>query len=285
MAICGRKHVARVLPPPSPFRDPNIYSAAHSAPCSSTSTTMRWGCLPVALTAALLPILSSAAQIPLSQHTVSATLVDVLSADPDYVSLLKLLQRARMIPTLNRLVESTLFAPTNDAIKRLSDRNSLWKSILDDDSFAVTDNIQEQLRQQLFYHLLNYTLPTSSSFNQVQTHDTLHFPRLGLQPPTRDPPPSPPWLPVPGGSLGGKPQRLRLYQDEGGARIGVDAFGNGGANLVKGFAQAANGVVVGIDNVLEPPPDLGEFLSLHSPLCLNYRFSTRYRASFFRIIF
>jgi solute carrier family 25 carnitine/acylcarnitine transporter 20/29 len=188
---------------------------------------------------------------------VSTTLVDVLSADPDYVSLLKLLQRTRLIPTLNRLVDSTLFAPTNDAIKRHAETNSLWKSVLEDESFVLTDNIQETLRQQLFYHLLNYTLPDPPEYNRVQTHDTLHYPRLGLPPPTRDPPPHPPWMPMPGGSLGGKPQRLRVATDDAGVRVGADAFGRGGASFVKEPAEAANGLVVGIDDMLEVPPDLG----------------------------
>ena len=128
--------------------------------------TMRWAALPVALTASLLPLCISAAQVPWSQPaTASTTVVDALGADPDYVSLLKLLQRSRLIPTLNRLEASTIFAPTNDAVKRYADKDSLWKSILEDDSFVVTDNIQERLRQQLFYHLLNYTLERTSSFS------------------------------------------------------------------------------------------------------------------------
>lgn len=234
---------------------------------------MRWGCLPLALAAAVLPLCTSAAQIPLSQTstaTVSTTLVDVLSADPDYVSLLKLLQRTRLIPTLNRLVDSTLFAPTNDAIKRHAEKDALWRSVLEDESSTLADNIQEALRQQLLYHLLNYTLPDPPDYNKVQTLDTLHFPRLGLQPPTRDPPPNPPWMPVPGGSLGGKPQRLRVAADDAGARVGVDAFGRGGASFVKEPAQAANGVVVAIDDMLEVPPDLGAWsLSLMHPFDLT----------------
>lgn len=49
---------------------------------------------------------------------ISSTLVDALSADPDYSSLLRLLQRADLILTLNKLNGSTLLAPTNDAIKQ-----------------------------------------------------------------------------------------------------------------------------------------------------------------------
>lgn len=233
--------------------------------------TMRWAALPVALTASLLPLCISAAQVPWSQPTTaSTTVVDVLGADPDYVSLLKLLQRSRLIPTLNRLEASTIFAPTNDAVKRYADKDSLWKSILEDDSFVVTDNIQERLRQQLFYHLLNYTLPSTSSFSGVQTHDTLHYPSLGLQPPSREPPPNPPWMPVPGGSLGGKPQRIRVASDDASVRVGVDAFGRGGANWVKKAVDASNGVVIGIDTLLDPPSNLG--LSFASSLGTHVTF-------------
>ncbi|KAJ2919313.1 hypothetical protein MD484_g1154, partial [Candolleomyces efflorescens] len=222
---------------------------------------MRWAALPVALTASLLPLCISAAQVPWSQPaTASTTVVDALGADPDYVSLLKLLQRSRLIPTLNRLEASTIFAPTNDAVKRYVDKDSLWKSILEDDAFVVTDNIQERLRQQLFYHLLNYTLPATSSFSGVQTHDTLHYPSLDLQPPSREPPPNPPWMPVPGGSLGGKPQRIRVASDDTGVRVGVDSFGRGGANWVKKAVDASNGVVIGIDTLLDPPSNLARII-------------------------
>ena len=156
--------------------------------------------------------------------TSSTTLVDVLGADPDYLSLLRLLQLTRLIPTLNRLNGSTIFAPTNDAIKRYTKHQQLWGSILEDDSFMVTDNIREQLRQQLFYHLLNYTLPSGSD-DVVHQQDTLHFPQTSLDPPTHEPPPHPQWMQEPGGSLGGKKQRIRTVTQEGDLNVGVDDFG------------------------------------------------------------
>jgi len=173
----------------------------------------------------------------------ATTLVDALSADPDYTSLLRLLQRARLIPTLNRLNGSTLFAPTNDAIKRHLSRNSLW---------LQQDNVQEQLRQQLFYHLFNYSLLSLPSENNTQSHTTLLFPR----PPPRKPPP---WMPTPGGTLGGEPQRLRVAARKDGAWVGVDAFGQGGSQITKGQKDAGNGILYGIADVLEPPPDLGQW--------------------------
>ncbi|KAJ7630786.1 carnitine acyl carnitine carrier [Roridomyces roridus] len=201
---------------------------------------MRWPSLLVAALATLpLPAIST-------QTTLfSPTLVDALSADPDYTSLLRLLQRARLIPTLNKLNGSTFFAPTNDAISR-------------------RHNIQEQLRQQLFYHLINYTLPDMPDPSRLQVLQTLHFPRTPLEPPSKEPPPSPPWMPIPGGSLGAKPQRLRIAERGQGAWVGVDAFGKGGVEVVKGVIDAGNGLLLGIDGVLEPPLDLAHVVSQHS---------------------
>ncbi|KAJ7099615.1 hypothetical protein C8R43DRAFT_1092346 [Mycena crocata] len=206
----------------------------------------------------LLPVSVFSAQIAIQ----STTLVDALSADPDYTSLLRLLQRARLIPTLNRLNGSTLFAPTNDAIKR----HDLWSAVVDD-NFIVSDNIQEQLRQQLFYHLLNYTLPAvPEPPHPPQVLQTLHFPRSPLEPPSKEPPPLPPWMPVPGGSLGSEPQRLRVAARDQGAWVGVDAFGKGGVEIVKGKVDAGNGLLLGIDGVLVPPPDLAQLVSQHSSM-------------------
>lgn len=186
----------------------------------------------------------------LNQHlptTQSTTLVDALSADNDYASLLRLLQRARLIPTLNKLNGSTLFAPTNDAIKR----HTPWHDAL------TSDNIHEQLRQELFYHLLNYSIPGLPNQPETQVHKTLLFPRTHVDPPSRHPPPSPPWLPIPGGTLGGQPQRLRVASRDGSAWVGVDADGNGGVQIVKGQVNVRNGVLLGIADVLSVPPDLG----------------------------
>ncbi|THU97385.1 hypothetical protein K435DRAFT_857699 [Dendrothele bispora CBS 962.96] len=72
------------------------------------------------------------------------------------------LGRPRLVPTLNSLNGATLFAPTSDAIKR---HNSFWNSIRTDSDYMLTDNINEKLRQQqLFYHLLNYSITAFPSF-------------------------------------------------------------------------------------------------------------------------
>jgi solute carrier family 25 (mitochondrial carnitine/acylcarnitine transporter), member 20/29 len=211
--------------------------------------------------------LSLAAQVPLAfdePSTTSSTLVDVLSADEDYTTLLQLLQRAKLIPTLNRLNGSTLFAPTNDAIKHRASEDSFWAATLSaDESYFALDNVKEQLRQELFYHLLNYTIADfgdRKSGDELHEHKTLHFPRLPLEPPSREPPPGPPWMPVPGGTLGGEPQRLRTVLRDKKIRVGVDAFGDGGVRVVKDRVDAANGAVVGIGRILKVPLDLGNSL-------------------------
>ena len=217
-----------------------------------------------------LPVFAS--QVPLINPTISSTtLVDLLSADPDYSSLIRLLQRARLIPTLNRLNASSLFAPTNDAIKRHASSNPLWDIALrDDPKSPLKDNVQEELRQQLLYHLLNYTLLDLPADKSPLVLQTLHFPHKTSEHPKREPPPGSPWLPVPGGTLGGAPQRLRIAARKGDASVGVDAFGNDGAKIVKPRQNATNGVVYGIDDMLVPPPALGhsEF-SLSQGILLN----------------
>ncbi|TFK77248.1 carnitine/acyl carnitine carrier [Pluteus cervinus] len=232
---------------------------------------MHWPPLPLCV---LLSLISSplvqAAQLPLgptpSWQAQTSTLVDALSADPDYTSVLLLLQRARLIPTINRLDGATFFAPTNDAIKKHSLANSLWASFLQDDPpFGGNDNVKEQLRQQLFYHLLNYTISELPSDSQPSTHLTLHFPREE-PPPSQDPPPSPPWLPEPEGTLGGEPQRLRLASRNSNSYVGVDAFGKGGIKVVKERVEAGNGVVYGINGVLETPPDLATIVAKQKQL-------------------
>lgn len=189
----------------------------------------------------------------------STNLVDALSADPDYTSLLRLLQLAKLIPTLNKLNGSTLFAPTNDAIKRHSAQNALWQAALQDDPLLFRDNVQEKLRQELFYHLLNYTLGDLPTEQTAQVLRTLHYPRTPVEPPTKEPPPSPPWMPIPGGTLGGEPQLLRIASRDATAYVGVDAFGEGGAKVAKDIVEASNGLLVGVGEVLQVPPDLGEF--------------------------
>lgn len=216
-----------------------------------------WGCIPLTLLA--LVALSTTTQVAWNSDSTiqSKTLVDVLNNDEDYTSLLSLLQKANLIPTLNKLNGSTLFAPTNDAIKR----HDLWRSALEYPNL-LKDNVQEELRQQLFYHLLNYSVTEDpKDLTTLRVLDTLHFPKLPLDPPPNKPPP---WMPIPEGTLGNQSQKLRLTSRDGVAWVGVDAFGKGGVEIKKQKAEAANGVVYGIAHVLEVPPHLGRVLS-HEP--------------------
>jgi solute carrier family 25 carnitine/acylcarnitine transporter 20/29 len=68
-------------------------------------------------------------------------------------------------------------------------------------------------------------------------------------------------MPIPGGTLGGEPQRLRVAARDQDAYVGVDTFGKSGATITKGVQDAGNGMLFGIADVLEPPPDLGELVS------------------------
>lgn len=183
-------------------------------------------------------------------------MVDALGKDPDYESLLKLLMKAKLIPALNKLNGSTLFAPTNDAISRMAETNPIWRLAVHE-PVDLRDNIQAHLRQHLFYHLLNYTIPGLPTEQTPQVHKSLLYPRRPIQPPSRDPPPNPPWLPVPDGTLGGEPQRLRLSFRDNHTWVGVDSFGNGGVQVVKDTVNTTNGLLIGIGEVLELPADLG----------------------------
>ena len=130
----------------------------------------------------LYPLLASA----------SLSLVDLLSSSPDHSLLLSAFQRARLIPTLNRLNGSTLFAPTNEAIRRQQEKEKergssavissqstggAW-SLIDAEEDSLDgrkghDNLQLELRATLLYHCLNYTLfpppPSTNSSNLTQT--------------------------------------------------------------------------------------------------------------------
>ena len=214
----------------------------------------------------LLVPLAASSQIPIRPNapsTSSTTLLEALSADSDYTRLIRLLQRARLIPTLAKLNGTTLFAPTNKAIEHHAAGNSHWGSKFSDDDLE-RDNIQEKLRQELLYHMLNGTLPPFPEQEQftVQVHDTLHYPHKSIDPPAGVPPPSPPWIPKPQGTLGGRPQRLRLTGRDKDVWVGVDAFGKGGIKAAKPRVDVTNGVLIGIDGVLEPPSSLG---ASHTP--------------------
>lgn len=225
-----------------------------------------WRYVPLSIWFAICGVSSSQLPWHASPANKPRTLVEVLNRDEDYSLLLSLLQRTLLIPTLNKLNGSTFFAPTNDAIKRRSEKDSLLQRVLEGDELKVPDNVQEELRQQLFYHLLNYTIQVPPVEPTTQTLKTLHFPKRSIDPPTREPPPSPPWLPIPEGTLGGEPQRLRLTSRDESLWVGTDAFGQGGVEVVKSRTDASNGVVYGISDMLQVPPSLAHVVGNETSL-------------------
>lgn len=137
--------------------------------------------------------------------------------------------------------------------------------------------------------------------SNITTETTLLFPMVDEPEHTPLPPPGPPWLPRGGeGLLSGHGQRVRLAKggsDAGHERgmIGVDWSGRDGVSVwdgsgwnddgngtsvykkhkdggnkrkddgdepeVPGIRWVRNGVVVGIEGVLEPPPSIGQWLA------------------------
>ena len=84
------------------------------------------------------------------------TLVDILSNQKEYTLLLKIIQRLKLVPALNRLNDVSFFAPTNEAI--LKSQNSILYSLSQSNEFDIlTDNIQFEALQTLYYHILDST--------------------------------------------------------------------------------------------------------------------------------
>lgn len=196
----------------------------------------------------LPPQLASPPDVPPPIEPSTSTIIDVLSSSEDFSTLLRLLQRTKLVPAINSLGNGTLFAPTNDAFARArQEGGSLAAWALedgdeqDDASLVMQDNILHRTRGLLLYHLLNYSLPLpdpsppsddppptklSSTSNRPpifsvdfpHPFETLLFPA----PPTQDRPSKPgPWLPTPKGQLGSEGQRVRGFwrarvEDEGG---------------------------------------------------------------------
>lgn len=249
--------------------------------------------LPVALAAVHEPESSKPRPPPPPPDTTH--LVDLLSASPDHKLLLAAFQHARLIPTLNRLNGSTLFAPTDDAIRR-ERGDSIWAAVASLADNAPRgpehDNLQLALRDTLLYHVLNYTIvppPPSNSSNSTRPephkplpldiptlHETLYYPSLA---PYNKSFPAPPTLPgtepnepdpdapddQPEGLLHGEGQRLRIIRKspdaekskkkESGIWVGVDWRGDGGSRVAEP-QFAVNGILLSMDAVLHKPADL-----------------------------
>lgn len=248
---------------------------------------------------ALFPALALSAQHAFTSppSPASLTLVDLISASPNHTLLVRAFQRARLIPALNRLNGSTLFAPTDDAIKAAQEaegRGGVWSFALghDDDEAPQRDNMQLALRDTLLYHLLNFTLfpdpspPSNDSSTPVtlrrahpdlalpSLHQTLYRPYLSRRTlPFPSPPAFPGELPMPDdpdedddeGLLGGEYQRVRVVRKAAKGKNGADICvggdwkGDGGARGREDeLVWARNGAMVVLDRVLSKPVDLGE---------------------------
>ncbi|PWN50301.1 FAS1 domain-containing protein [Violaceomyces palustris] len=275
-------------------------------------------------------------------------LIDLLASSPDHTILLRLLQRTRLIPTLNRLQEfddgsgMTILAPTDDAILRRRDQErkmrfkdplfstpaltsyaggevplSLWEHALalnpselhgqdvadlfpslqpvwKSQGVVEMDNVNAMLRQHLLYHVLNYTLPYSTSnetgihkpsspipeVGRPIMHETMHFPsRRLLQEPTR-----PGHIPKPdkedhGGLLGNEGQKLRVgsitetkqitkFKKESTPALtfGTASDGSGGVRCTSELWSSPNGVIFSIDGILDLPPSLDTVINTHKSL-------------------
>lgn len=204
------------------------------------------------------------------KSTQTENLIDVLNYHPELSMFTHLLQRTRLLPTLNRIQELdeeetgiTIFAPTNNAF------NAMLSGDMGD---PLADNVQAVLRQRLLYHVLNYTLPTEGP--ALELYETLHLPsRKRLFEPTRPGriPQKPQRPPEPGaedhgGLLGNHGQYIRIQRDATGqvTRVGVNARGQGGARCISRDARSRHGILYVIDQVLDVPPPLDVFLKSHA---------------------
>lgn len=188
----------------------------------------------------------------------SISLIDLLSNSSSHSKLLYLIQRARLVPTINLLNSSTLFAPTNDAI----DAHPTWSLISQDTQHSGSDpdNLQLGLRATLLYHLLNYTLPSTIPTQSPLMLETLLFPHPeNLSVPPRHPGDPPEDKPI--RLLGDHGQKLRIIQRDQTTYLGVDESGKDGVVVhLKDSQIASNGVLISIDQILTPPPRLSTLI-------------------------
>ncbi|KAL9937901.1 hypothetical protein V8E36_003446 [Tilletia maclaganii] len=282
-----------------------------------------------AAAAALISTDSSSSQqqqrpllLPLdSTHASSFNLIDILAHSPQHTVFIRLLQRSRLLPTLNNLMlfgdptrGITILAPTNQAFLNHPDHKQ-WATLAgmrfdsltldeveqDADDIDLNSNSNEILRQRLFYHVLNFTLPYTNASQQSLPpnpvlHPTLHFPSRHLFDPTQPTdltrpgpiphPPAPPFMPGkdPDALLGAQGQMLRVAavnisassSDDGGdaagpatkpaLTFGSDHRGQGGVVALSEDWSSSSGVVISLNGVLDLPPKLEDVIHTHPSL-------------------
>ena len=206
---------------------------------------------------------------PQERHTFSTTIIDLLSTSSHHDILLHLLQRCKLVPSVNLMQGLTLFAPTDDAWESWAKEKEhgpveadarlaeiILRQQTENVDALLADNILFDTRQLLLFHMLNYTIPLEHA-NQldglnrhptdrwlarnVSTETTLLYPSRHHHPAGHLPPPHPPWSPEGGtGILGGHGQQMRLFfredQRAGPSRVQVDLDGQGGAAVWTGWA-------------------------------------------------
>lgn len=199
-------------------------------------------------------------------HIASTNVVDLISQDGDLSLFMRLLQRARLVPTLNKLHNVTLFAPTNDALRNrsLSDPElHAWLQGEDADSTDdLQENLQYSLRERLFYHMLNYTGDLSFAdpmYEGIAYESTLLFPT------THEEHGRPGHVPYPAPQdtlLGGEGQKLPVSCKDGKlVKLGVAQDASGGVSILpERGGRGRNGMVQVIDGVLEPPKSVAHII-------------------------
>jgi uncharacterized surface protein with fasciclin (FAS1) repeats len=155
-------------------------------------------------------------------------------------------------------------------------------------------NVNAVLRQQLLYHMLNFTLPYNinpegslggdhfadappslPAAGKTTMLTTLHLPshRLLHEPTRPGPVPQPPrTAPHPGaedegGLLGGEGQKVRICTPDGAAvLVGTSTRCEGGAKITKVDRTSEKGILISIDKVLDLPADLATVIKEHPKL-------------------
>jgi hypothetical protein len=239
-------------------------------------------------------VLSSPSQKPLLPLPLSTTLVDLLAASTEHSLLLQAFQHARLIPVLNslRYNETTLLAPTDEAIRRENDRHQgkgIWSFTVSNDQSVVRgmeerDNLQLELRETLLYHLFNCSIfetnTTTLRKSDSTLFESLFYPSLSLHNQTYPIPPTLPETPSEDpdqpspreGLLRGEGQKLKIVETlNGEVWVGVSAEQTGkkmtGYRVIKDSKrEATHGALVSINGVLERPIDLGRVKPSASPL-------------------
>lgn len=250
---------------------------------------MRLALLASALGGAAALLVGALPVTPFPPDVGSANVLDVLNASPDHRILVRLLQRARLIPAINSLQHSgvnlTLIAPVDSAWPRTvraafaSDAPSPAPGHADAQQLAAlsalvgagpraSDNINTQLNELLRYHIIGRDLLVDllhpPAVRQLET--TLYVPRH-----------SGPGGGGDGGEGAGEPllngkQKVFMYSGNDTTTFGWSYGRQDRRSAVAYMAHGtyavncSRGVVVAVDGVLRPPPSLPKMIQSHPQL-------------------